>query len=305
MCIGHISYKGRIVKENAHEAIVDEDDFWFAYYRFAETDLEGNPIEHPDGVTKRYQQKRGASSEALFAGLRMDGTPVLTTNMSDRAGVYVKYDPPLVNYAVVDRSQVAVYHHVARIKVGKLDAIFSERLHYRVGEALKNTGENPVDEEGTEVLESRRREIHTQLIATLEDAEEMEHERSDPLAALRNSIAETHKKIAEKERVSEVATHVMDTVDLRKHFESLKKLRRSLTEMKRKLERAGIEESEREGAMGKFPEVYERWPQMALESKQRFIRVATSRVSLDEMMLCVYRIMFSKPARNILTLGEK
>ncbi len=88
--IGHIAYSGRIVKYNAHPAIVDEDDFYFAYYRLAKTDFDGNPIEHPDGVTKRYvQEATGTPYPALLRGLRNDGTPVITTTMGEHAGVYL------------------------------------------------------------------------------------------------------------------------------------------------------------------------------------------------------------------------
>jgi predicted nuclease with TOPRIM domain len=171
-----------------------------------------------------------------------------------------------------------------RIKTAKLDSIFSERLLYRVGEALRNSGEYPMDDQDTKQFENRRREIHEALIEQLQEAAKPESELPDPLKTLRASIDETKERIAEKERVSEAATDVMSVEDLRKHFESLKKLRRSLAEMERKLERAEAEEQDQEEAKGKLPEVYERWHSMPIAAKQRFIRVATARVTLDEIV---------------------
>jgi hypothetical protein len=276
--IGHIYYKGRIIKKNAHDAIVDEDDFWYAYYRLATTDFGGNPIEHPEGATKRYSQVGTIPYEVLFQDLRYDGTPMITTTVSGKSGVYATRSGTHIYYHIEDRSQL-VSKSCVRVRADWIDSIFSERLRYRVGEALKSSGEYPLEEEDIEELEKRRQEIHTHLVKTLEYAEQGEDSQSDPLATLRNSINETKRKIAEKVRVSEAATEEMDEEDLKNHFASLKKLRRYLAEMESKLNKA--EEEAQEEAMGRMPEVYERWENMKMENKQRFIRAATERVILD------------------------
>jgi hypothetical protein len=286
--IGHVYHKGRIVKKNAHPAIVDEEDFWFAYYRLASIDFDGNPIERPEGVTKRYRQAdslygKGADL-ALFSGLRTNGTPLIVTNASSKSGVYAINFPDAVRYLVEDRIEVAARFDKIAINSSTIDGIFSERLHSRVREVLYNIGEYPLDEEDMEGLESKRREINTHLLTTLEEIEkEPEEKRSDPSENLRNAIQETKIAIAEKERVSEHGTRSMHPVDIERHFASLAKLRRSLDEMEKKLERAETEEQDREQVMQKLPEVYEKWGKMDIEEKRRFIRVATTRISLDKL----------------------
>src|SRR5215469_8286635 len=136
--IGHVVFGGRIVKYNAHPAIVDEDDFWFAYYRLAKTDFDGNPIERPAGATKRYKQATTSTLyPALLDGLRNDGTPVITTNVSKQASVYANWNGKSWNYIIIDRSVITPWHRSTRISVERLDRYFSERLLYRIEATLK------------------------------------------------------------------------------------------------------------------------------------------------------------------------
>jgi hypothetical protein len=75
----------------------------------------------------------------------------------------------------------------------------------------------------------------------------------------------------------------MSDEDLRQHYASLKRLRSNLAAMQFKLDRLDADEVEKAEAKEKLPEVHERWAAMPLESQQRFIRAATSRIALDEL----------------------
>ncbi len=281
--IGHVCYGGRIVKKHAHPAIVDEEDFWFAFYRLAATDFEGNPIERPEGATKRFVQAKSTPHAALLGGLRNDGTPVITTNMGERTNVYVVFSGKTVDYCVIDQSPIASWHHRVRIMVDKLDRLFSERLVYRVGEALKHSVDSLVDNEQSVELEYTYTTVNQQLDRTLQEVEQSQDEHVDPRTALEKSIHETQKQIAEKERVGDEASSTMSGEDLRRHFETLKRLRVSLAAMQKKLDQLGADEREQAEAKKKLPEVHKRWAAMSLESKRRFIRAATSRITLDEL----------------------
>lgn len=279
--IGHMVYEGRIVKYNAHLAIVDEDDFWFAYYRLAKTDFEGNPIDRPEGMTKRYNYAT-APYPALLSGLRSDGTAVITTNMGPKAGVYVDNSKGLT-YCVTDRSAVATWYHCYRITVNRLDGLFSERLVYRVGEALKQRATTHIAGDQAAQLEQTYAIVGQQLGAALKEAEQSQVGQLDPRIALEASLAETKKRIAEKERVGREASSEMSGEDLRQHYAALKRLRASLAVMQQKLDRLETDRQEQAEAKHKLPEVHERWAAMSLESKQRFIRAATCRIELDEL----------------------
>jgi hypothetical protein len=279
--IGHVAYNGRIVKKNAHPAIVDEDDFWYAYYRLAHFDFEGNPIEHPKGVTKRYQQANRKTIQALLSGLRNDGTPVVTTTISEKSGVYVGDGM----YRITDRSKIEVSCTRVSINVNRLDTIFSERLLYRMREVLENESSFFLNEESeTLQLENRRREIHSELVKRLDETEQLEGEKPTLITQLKASIAETNAKIADKERKLDVAGNVMSDKDLQDTYAALKRLRLNLATMEKKLDQIAQEEGERQQAKKELPEIYAKWSSMNIEAKQRLIRVATSQITLDSIL---------------------
>lgn len=284
--IGHIAYNGRIIKKDAHNAIVDEDDFWFAYYRLAKTDFEGNPIEHPDGLTTRYTQERTSTFTpgALLGGLRNDGAPVITTNIGPHAAVYASSNGKDINYVINDRSAMALHWRGARIISERLDRFFSEHLVYRVGQALQADARTVQRDRTARQLEISYQQANQQLGRILTETEQAQMgERTDPRKVLENSILETKAQIAEKERVGQVALKEMSDEDLQQHYASLKRLRANLAAMQYKLDRLDADEEEKAEAKQKLPEVHQRWAAMPLESKQRFIRAATSRITLDEL----------------------
>ncbi len=176
-----------------------------------------------------------------------------------------------MTYYAIDRSAVTTWHHGLRIGVDRLDRIFSERLVYRVGEALKH---------GAGALTS---DEQAQLEQTLKEAERSQDGQPDPRTALKASIAETKKRIAERERVGHEASSEMSGEDLRQHYAALKRLRTNLAAMQQKLDRLDTEKLDQAEAKQKLLEVYERWAAMSLENQQRFIRAATHKIVLDDL----------------------
>ncbi len=260
--LGHVVFSGRIVKRHAHPAIVDEDDFWFAYYRLAKTDFDGNPIERPAGATKRYKQTTTETIyPALLDGLRNDGTPVITTNVSNQASVYANWNGKTFNYIVIDRSVITPFHHSTRISVSRLDRYFSERLLHRIEEALKRNAAAAEDHGRDAQLEEAYTTANQQLGRQLEEvSEEPQDDQLSPRSVLESSILETKARIAERERIGHEASSEMSGEDLRQHYAALKRLR-----------------------ISKLPTIHERWETMLLGSKQRFIRAATASITLDEL----------------------
>ena len=162
--------------------------------------------------------------------------------MGEHTGVYATFGGKTVDYCVIDQSKVAVWHHSVRIGAGKLDRHFSERLVYRVGEALKTSAHDRLSDGTSERLEAAYQQITQQLDRTFQEAEQSQGgEIIDPQALLENSIRETQASIAEKERVGNVASSEMSDEDLKLHFASLKRLRAGLAAMQYKLDRLGAE----------------------------------------------------------------
>ncbi len=279
--IGDIYYNGRLVKKGAHTAIVDEEDFFFAFYRLSPTDLDGNPIERPEGVTKRYTQTKQSLPpiQTLLSGLRYDGTPMISTNRGPKTSVYASRDGSRKHYVIQDRSKITVHPDHARLNAARLDDLFSERIVYRAGQALRSANNVPSEQP----LESARQAIHAQILGTLDKVEQEKNEQKNPLENLEKQMAETKARIAEKDRITEFGTSAMDETDLKRHFQSLKNLRLSLAEMEKKIDQMEKEKQDKAEAKNKLPAVYTTWDSMDMEEKQRFIRVATSEITLDEI----------------------
>lgn len=304
--IGHVYYKGRIVKYNAHPAIVDEEDFWYAYHRLAHQDFDGNPIEHPDGVTKRYQQAKtkGTRRGGLLDGLRNDGTPLIT-GPQEKVHVYIdmnsRYDTGF--YKIHDYSQLA-YSFVAGISVKTLDQFVSERLLYRIGETLQKVEEYPEDSQA-QWIEETRTAVHLQLAEKVERVQADDQQQNDPHQALRDSIAETQVKIAEKERHIDTAGPVMSNYDLKRNYEALARLRANLSEMENKLKWLAEEVQKQEKVREELPGIYHHWHSMTLEGRQRSIRMTTANITFASMGSRWFRLTIEwSPAMGIGTIKD-
>lgn len=73
--IGHILHNGLLIK-NTHPAIVDEEDFWYAFHHISPTDIEGNPIEREKRVVRYQHDTDVERPQALLEGIRGNGKPV-------------------------------------------------------------------------------------------------------------------------------------------------------------------------------------------------------------------------------------
>ena len=72
-----MTYKGQIVKRNAHPAIVDEQTSFFAFNALSDVDIDGTPIEREKRVVRYTQYAEGRERiEALLAGTRANGKMV-------------------------------------------------------------------------------------------------------------------------------------------------------------------------------------------------------------------------------------
>jgi hypothetical protein len=188
------------------------------------------------------------------------------------------------NYIISDRTAMIPGFRGARIICERLDRFFSDRLVYRVAQALQTTADLSMQDGTAQRLEVAYQQVNQELQRILvETGADQCSEVTDLRALLELSIAETKARIAEKERVGKVASAEMSDEDLRQHYASLKRLRSNLASMQIKLDRLDADETEKAEARQKLPEIHERWATMPPESQQRFIRAATSRIALDEL----------------------
>ncbi len=142
---GHLVFNGKVVKRDAHPAIVDPVNWQYAFDHLADVDLDGNPIERPEKTT-RYVQKSSRDSGALLAGTRHNGTPVI--DGVDGAHVYVEL--PLNIYALMQlhrlKSSEPTTGYETSITTPELDRIFEKHLltWLKTAEYLSCLESNPI-----------------------------------------------------------------------------------------------------------------------------------------------------------------
>jgi Recombinase len=121
--LGHVVWNGEIVAYNKHKRIVDPGLWDYAFTHLARYDLDGNEIVREE-PTVRYQQKKSHPHNALLAGTRHNGKPVI--DGVDGAHVYVQL--PGNSYVIKDRHGKSVNGFLTSIGTSELDSIIEQHL---------------------------------------------------------------------------------------------------------------------------------------------------------------------------------
>jgi DNA invertase Pin-like site-specific DNA recombinase len=290
--IGHTAYNGHLIK-NTHKAIVDEGDFWYAFYRLSKYDTDGHLIER-EKSTVRYSRE---PEEALFQGVRASGKAVITSpGQSVYAHQGIKSSPAAY--------RIMLYHPhdfpqaVASIGVSYLDAIFTERLLARLDEhkesyillqKLVTKEYEGIDWASVspklwaqfqpgfeEQLAQEAQSPYFQLLA-------MQQEPVAQLTSVDDDIEETKRTIARLERDYKVNFDLMTDKELRENRESRIRLAKKLTDLERKQaeENATLEDMRDVGEL--LQDAYTVWSEWKMEKKQRFVRLVTESIILKEI----------------------
>jgi Resolvase, N terminal domain len=293
--IGHKVYKGRIVKWDAHPAIVDREDYDFALAHLGYIDLEGNVIER-EKRTRRYTQ--GQRREGLLAGVRENGKPVVT---SPQGNVYVFQIRGRTAYTVRSNGYNATYS--GSIDIDIVDAAISQRLEDRLHDLVYHAEESEgliATVEDSEVMSDEPeaqawgRDIQGKVIANIREQQASARAILDHMASLRQqvrgslekvdkTIADIEAKIAFKQREYEAAKHVMAVEDIREHFASLARLRARLADLQKKQAKSAQVDREIEAVKSRLERARGEWESMGLEDKRSFIRLITQDVQLEVM----------------------
>jgi DNA invertase Pin-like site-specific DNA recombinase len=118
---GHLVFNGRIVKRNAHPAIVDADNWQFAFDNLADVDLDGNPIEHAKR-TVRYSQQMSTNT-ALLAGTRHTGKLVIDGVNGQHVYVQISSAKSYGVYLLLNRHELTANGFETSIDTRELDGI--------------------------------------------------------------------------------------------------------------------------------------------------------------------------------------
>ena len=286
--IGHMAYEGRVTKYNAHPAIVDEGDFWYAYNRIAKTTLEGEPIAHERHAV-RYTQKQTPRREVLLEGVRGDGRPAIE---SHQGNVYIFQQNVSSGkktgaaYTIKNLRKRAVHQFGASIYARELDALVLERVRVRL-QAMPRAyaPETPAhceceEDEGRSDTETEEMVLRGRLRHAIEEArQQIQHS----LVSVDTGITETRAHIKQIERRLDIAQDSMSDADLRDNYALLKSLRAQLANMESKKENAAKAEQELQAAHTDIEDIRRQWDAMPVERKRRVVKLMTHAVYLDEI----------------------
>ena len=296
--IGHKVYNRRVVKENAHPAIVDKEDFEYAVTHLGKVDLEGNEIERPERV-KRYTwgQDRGG----LLAGVRENGRPVVT---SSQGGVYVlQMERGTIIYSIKDNRSLSPNPYRGAIAIDTVDAALSRRLEEKLHDLIfdaeesgsmietlqqaKVVGASPEaqawrDEIVGKAIEERQ-ERQRSAKAILDHISSLRKKVRASLGRLDETIADVKKAIALEERDYSVAKEDMSDHDMREHFATLKRLRLRLADLEEKRARDNQVDKDIDAIQKRLTTAKEKWGEMDMEERRSFIRLITNDIRLDTL----------------------
>jgi hypothetical protein len=248
--LGWWYHNGQVVSKHNHEAIVDEETFWYAFNKLSPYKLDG---ERNIRATSQVHNRTNRP-EALLQDV------IASTN---NLPVYVQATQP-PEYAMIDDEKRSGRYKLS-IRVSELDAIFLDRLFQVL---------NDVDHGIT--IEERLREVRAQ--------------REQALVSVDEQIEQTHKKIARAERDKRIAEEEDYEDGIRVAIRSLKGLKTALEELQRKKDQADVEEAEIEECQDLLECVQGGWKDLPLERKRRFIGLITQSITISEASMHFLRL---------------
>jgi DNA invertase Pin-like site-specific DNA recombinase len=253
MYAGHLVFNKRIVKMNAHTAIVDADNWLYAFDHLADVDLDGNEIERPERAV-RYTQT-GGSNSALLSGVRDNGKLVI----DGVNGAHVYYNDTMKAYLLLQRNVPTVNGYETSITAQELDKAVTEQLIFW----LKVSKSAP---------------FFTTSYGAMNKIPDVTQPSTIP-----DDLFLTNQELAKVERALRTSADVMDDNELRENYAKKARLLKRVTELGRLREHGEQLAREREQAKGDIESAATKWRGWSLEKRRQFIRLVTDSITLEEI----------------------
>ncbi len=254
---GHLVFNGRIVKRDAHPAIVNPRDWAFAFQNLAEVDLNGDPIERPER-TVRYNQT-GNTNMALLSGVRHDGSVVLQ-GVGNMQAYYYQPTSTWTNgaYVLKELSTLDYESYGTAIDAVDLDYLFTARLLERLHE-----------------VDQCSSNMHTLV-------EEVDQTEQQP-SKLQSDLDDVVSEIARIERALRVASKRMDDETLEQNYATLASMKQRKARLETAIEQEGQLREKMEQAKRDIPTAARKWEKWPLERRRTFVHLATESITLEEV----------------------
>ncbi len=259
MYAGHLVYNERVVKRNAHDAIVDADNWQYAFNILSDVDLDGTPIEHGE-KTVRYTQN-GSTNTALMAGTRDNGKLVI----DGVQGSHVYVNTALNVYALRKVDGKSVTGYVASIATNELDSIVFERVLYWCQETEREC--EYIECEQAPHLAMGTVEQMTQPVSTVED----------------DVLEQARQELAKVERALRTSQHVMDDTTLTQHFAKKASLLKRIDKLEQAEKDAERQARKLEQAKDDIDHACDKGGKWTVDERRQFIRLVTETITLEEI----------------------
>jgi len=284
MYAGHLVFNGRIVRRDAHDAIVSPIDNWhYAFEHLATLDLDGNTIvretktiRYKSGKTVqrpvkavRYTQQGHSDNTALLAGVRSNGKAVI--DGVDGAHVHVQL--PHNTYLLRQLHEISASGYEASIVVKELDGIVEKRVLHWVG--LVQKGHEVAKAIGVNVVHSS--------YSMMQAVDTTEKQAPSGVSSIQGDLVLTNADLARVERALKTSQDVMDDTELRETYASKSRLLKRRAELEQAQDRAERIQREQAGAKDDIENASEMWAKWDLEKRRQFVRLVTDSITLENI----------------------
>jgi hypothetical protein len=272
--LGNLAYKGtlvwngRIVKENAWDAIVDPIDWQYAFDHVAPVDENNQPVKRQ--AVKRFSQRDKTPNTALLAGCRHDGKPVID-GVGD-ANVFVNVGKGM--YIVEKRvGKYGASAYETGISVSELDGIVERSILDRLERTqwfVDRIEEMPVRPHHTRTVKAPL------LDAVQTVSQEKVVQPSSVLAGIDGEIKQLDSDL-------NLFGKIMAVEDRGKAYEKLARLRQRKANIEQEQAREAAHQEELEQGKADIKAASQQYRSWDLERKRRFFRVITDSILLEEL----------------------
>jgi hypothetical protein len=282
--------KPSIVKYNSHAAIVDADNWHYAFNHLSDVDLEGMPIEREE-KTVRYTQKSSVDSGALFAGTRDNGKLVV----DGVQGAHVYYNDAIKCYILRNRIVPTVYGFETSVTTKELDAVFEARLLHWL-QISDRAGEDwiTIDERMERIFTTNEQGEQTErdwLVSRAITGEQTPSSAMDnveqstgvqPTSSIADFLEETNQELASVQR----ALKFQDSMSDERLEATLKKEARLIkrrAELKQAIEQEEVLAKKRAQARDDIDTAASKWAKWTIDERRSFIHLVTESIVLEEI----------------------
>src|SRR6266699_1185004 len=261
---GHVVFDGRVVKRNAHQAIVDPVLWELVSSHFAKYDLEGVPYDRDRRIARYSRKGNGTLHKGLLSGVREDGKPVLVGTGGKHIYVQANSSKAGAAYTLKDYHAMDTGYYDAGISVPDLDAVFTEKLMEWLHTDAQANG---------------------QMYARFTELDE--HAAAD--TTLVDDLEETRTELAKVQKRIDDVEDLMTREEKRAAYSRRNGLAKRLSEVEHAAAKQATMREELRAARQDLRNRH-KWAKWDIERKRRFVRLVTSSVTLEEVAAGWFRL---------------